>query len=143
MDLLMISRKTLVLFLIATTTFSMSVTDSFARDLDKGDPDRAQILDAARQGNAMKFVVRDLFKDGDFAYLCALEIDQGQIVMTDDQIEVHKWGLKKQAKGWQAVELPGNFADSSTTVDCRVCDHAITSRSDIQSAISHAEQCPG
>lgn len=104
-----------------------------ARDL-RGDPERGAILDAARANEPIQFIVRDLFKDGNSAYLCALQVRDGAVDRTDDQFDVHKWALAKSASGWHAVELGSGLAASSTKGDCSVCDHAIRSAADIKTA---------
>jgi hypothetical protein len=112
-----------------------------ARDLDKGDAERQQILDAARQGEAVKFVVLDLYKDGDAAYLCALKSENGAIEFTDESPDVYRWGLRKQAGHWRVTELPSGPTEhtSPTAADCQVCDRDIASRDDIAHAIAHAD----
>ncbi|HEX7815496.1 hypothetical protein [Dyella sp.] len=93
---------------------------AMARDLDHNDPDRAAILDAARQGEAVKFVVKDLVRYGDTAYLCALKNDGDGIEGTDDALDVYTWGFYKGSQGWHAISLSGRFASSPDQVDCRI-----------------------
>jgi hypothetical protein len=123
----------------------------YSRDLDRTDGDRALILNAARQGQPVKFVVLDLFKDGDAAYLCALKVEDGQVEGTSDgdspaaavQPDLYRWGFKKQAGGWKAIELPsGPTATATPTVaDCDAMDGIkINSRSDIARAESEMAQ---
>ena len=126
---------------------SREVADNALRmhDLAKDDPDRKQILDAARKPASeewhgqIKFAVHDLIKDGDTAYLCALIQVDGDLARNDAGfLNVGMWGLRKLADGWHAVLVHWDLAWESPQVDCRIWDHEITSRDDIINAISEA-----
>ncbi len=92
-----------------------------ARDLARSDPDRAAILDAARGTEKVKFVVEDLVKDGDFAFLCALEqMPSGGLVGTDEAIDVYQWLFVKDGGKWVALDLPGGFANDAQHVSCAI-----------------------
>jgi len=113
-------------------------------DLAKDDPDRNQILDAVRKLHSatehgrIKLVVRDLIKDGDAAYLCALIQIDGELLRNDESLAVEKWGLRKLAHGWEAVEVDTDFASKTLQADCRVWEREISSRNDIINAIAEA-----
>ena len=111
-----------------------------SRDLDRADPDRVAILDAARRADPLdeysKFVVKDLYKDHDDAYLCALRADaKGDIVGTDEALDVHQNALSRIQGGWLAVPIGGGFADGTDKVDCRVNNKLIQSSQDIRAEI--------
>lgn len=90
-----------------------------AADLPRSDPDRAAILEAARPAPDVKFVVKDLRKFGDFAFLCALEqSSDGGIVGTDDQLDVYKWVFVRHAGKWHAIEAGSGFANNAQRVSC-------------------------
>jgi hypothetical protein len=133
---------------VSSPTASGAASDGapHVRDLPKGDPDRQQILDAVRKielprhDGKLKFVVRDLFRDGDAAYLCALLQEDGQLERTDEDFDVGRWGLRKRADGWHAADVGGGLAERASHVDCRISDREITSRGDIIAAISAARQ---
>ncbi|WP_423383012.1 hypothetical protein [Burkholderia sp. LMG 32019] len=116
-----------------------------AHDLQKNDPERQEILDAVRKIEAsmydvkdVKFVVKDLIRDGDAAYVCALTEVDGQMARTDDSFNVGHWALLHQPDGWHVIDLGDGLADSPHNVDCRVSNHVIVTRSDIANAIADA-----
>lgn len=114
--------------------FSLSAN---AADLDHNDPDRAAILNAARGEEAVRFVVKDLVKDGDYAFLCALKQDQDGIAGTDEAIDVYDWGLYRDQGRWQALALTGStFAESTDKVDCSLNGQTITTAAQIRQAIA-------
>jgi len=99
---------------------------SWARDLPRSDPDRAAILNAARGSDSVKFIVKDLFKAGDFAFLCALEQEpNGGVIGTDDMLDVHQWVLIKRDKAWTAIRAGEGFAPDVSHVSCGVSDEAV------------------
>jgi hypothetical protein len=113
----MLSRVALVLF---GSMLSLQGT-SQARDLLRSDRDRAAILDTARGDEDIKFVVEDLVKDGDYAFLCALKrLPSGYIVDTDESIDVYQWAFLRHGKAWAAFELPGGLAADAAHVSCAV-----------------------
>jgi len=90
-----------------------------AADLPRSDPDRAAILEAARPVPDVKFVVKDLRKFGDFAFLCALEQStDGAIFGTDDQLDVYQWVFVRHVGKWHAIEAGGAFARNAQHVSC-------------------------
>lgn len=90
-----------------------------AADLPRSDPDRAAILDAARPAADVKFVVKELRKFGDFAFLCALEqTTGGGIIGTDDELDVYQWVFVRHAGRWHAIEAGGGFARNAQHVSC-------------------------
>ena len=75
-----------------------------ARDLPRSDPDRLAILNAARGKDDAKFIVKDLFKSGDFAFLCALKQDPKYgIARTDEMLDVYLFVFIKHESAWIAV----------------------------------------
>ncbi|QNK00912.1 hypothetical protein [Dyella telluris] len=119
--------------LLPLTLASLSVT---AADIDRNDPDRAAILNAARGDENVRFVVKDLVKDGDFAYLCALKQEDGAVLGTDESIDVYNWVAYRQQGGWQALPLDGSLAPSGDKIDCTQDDKAITTAAQIRSTIA-------
>jgi len=92
-----------------------------AADLPRADPDRAAILQAARPAPDVKFVVKDLRKFGDFAFLCALQqTSDGGINGTDEAIDVYKWTFVRNAGKWHAIEAGGGFAKDAQHVPCDI-----------------------
>lgn len=105
---------------------------SWARDLPKSDPDRAAILNAARGTDKVRFIVKDLFKAGDFAFLCALEQEpKGGVIGTDDMLDVLQWVLIKRDRAWTAVRVGGGFASDVSDVPCGFVDEAVRSKDGI------------
>jgi hypothetical protein len=91
------------------------------RDLPRSDPDRAALLDAARAGEDVKFVVRDFFKAGDYAFLCAFEKERaGGIVRTDDAIDVHQYFFVRDGGRWMSLPREGGFAQSLDEIPCEL-----------------------
>lgn len=110
---------------------------TWSRDLDRADPDRTAILDAVHRIDPLdeynKFIVKDLYKDHDAAYLCALRTDaKGNIGGTDDALDIYQYGLTRIQGNWIAVEIGGGFAESPDKVDCSVHGKTIQSAQDIR-----------
>lgn len=94
---------------------------AIAADLPHSDPDRAAILQAARPSPDVKFLVKDLRKFGDFAFLCALEQSaDGGIIGTDEALDVYKWTFVRNAGQWHAIEAGGGFARDAQHVPCEI-----------------------
>lgn len=90
-----------------------------ARDLPKTDPDRKLILDSARGQDKVTFIVKDLYKDGDFAMLCALSQEpNGGIIGTDDMLDVNEWVLIRDHGRWIARQTGGGLAHSVSSASC-------------------------
>jgi hypothetical protein len=90
-----------------------------ARDLSKTDPDRKLILDSARGHDNVKLIVKDLYKDGDFALLCALEQEpEGGIIGTDDMLDVNEWVLIRDGGRWIARDTGAGLARSVSSASC-------------------------
>lgn len=106
-----------------------------AADLDHADPDRAWILAAAHKQDPVDggFVVLDMVKDGNAAYLCAAVRDkQGRLNRTDESVELHLLALRRQTDGWKANAITGTFTiDPPNPSDCFVEGHVIKTRADI------------
>jgi hypothetical protein len=108
-------RANILLFALLLAAPSAS-----ARDLPKSDPERTAILDAARGTDKVKFVVKDLFRGGDFAYLCALKSEGGNILGTDDALDVYQWVLIKDGGKWHPLDAGGGFAPDTKRVGCDI-----------------------
>ncbi|HTV18141.1 MAG TPA: hypothetical protein VMG12_05710 [Polyangiaceae bacterium] len=107
-----------------------------ARDLPRTDPDRKLILDGARGQHDVKLIVKDLYKDGDFALLCALRQEpNGSIIGTDDMLDVYEWVLIRDAGRWIARGTGGGFAQSVSSASCA---RAPKSQADIIDALAQA-----
>jgi len=90
--------------LIALLLFGIT-TASSARDLPHTDPERKAILDAMRSSPDRTpnshYVVKDLYRSGDFAWLCAVESDKyGVVRNTDESITVHAFVLLLDKGTW-------------------------------------------
>ncbi|WP_206244128.1 hypothetical protein [Novosphingobium terrae] len=128
--------------LILLGLFAGVTTPAYARDLTKTDPDRARILDAARQfavlgtsqaSEEIKWVVRDLYRDGDVAYLCAARVTDGAIDRTDDAIDGYLFGLKRFAGAWSVAAETGTFFSAKAKPsDCWYKDKTIQSQADVE-----------
>ncbi|HDR9485941.1 TPA: hypothetical protein QDC29_005624 [Burkholderia aenigmatica] len=123
-----------------------SVTAAHARDLDKRDPDRAQILAAVHRLNdrdpnlkEYRYVVVDLLKDRDAAFLCvALAEKDGGLILTDDQAGIMTFALENRHPQWAAINLGGvGFAAGARPVqsDCVVDGRTVNTRADINAAL--------
>jgi len=112
-----------------------------ARDLPRTDPDRAAILDAARDDQAnIRFVVKDLVKFGPLAYLCALVSEGGELRRTDESIEVYQYGVIRTDGRWRAMEVGAGFTDSSRKVPCDTDEGTVSSEDDIHSLLKRRGQ---
>ena len=90
-----------------------------ARDLPRSDPERMAILEAARDSPAIRFVVKDLYRSGDFAWLCALESVDGKIHRTDQlAIEYNAFALFRDQGRWQAERIWSDFQETTGIPDC-------------------------
>ena len=102
---------------------------ALARDLPRSDPERAAILDAARGKQALKFVVKDLFRAGDLAYLCALMADPaGRLSRTEDQANVYIAFLLRDGGRWLVLDTGGALSKSARQVDCQPGQLAVTQK---------------
>ncbi|KFL54060.1 hypothetical protein JM78_11140 [Burkholderia pyrrocinia] len=137
------SLKFAVCALIFTVTLINVVC---ARDLDKSDPDRAQILVAVHRLNDndsdlkdYRYFVVDLAKDHDTAFLCAALADKdGDLEMTDDQAGIMTFALEKRGPQWVAAKLSGvGFAVGAKPVqsDCKVRGRIVSTRDDINAVL--------
>ncbi|VWB11755.1 hypothetical protein BLA6993_00383 [Burkholderia lata] len=119
---------------------------AYARDLDKSDSDRAQILAATHRLNDTKpelkdyrYVVVDLLKDHDAAFLCvALADKDGELMLTDDQAGIMTFALERRNPQWVATKLSGvGFAAGAKPVqsDCNVDGRIVNTRDDINAAL--------
>jgi hypothetical protein len=89
-------------------------TGSWARDLPSSDPDRAALLDAARDDEHDRFAVRDLLKVGDCAFLCALkQYPSGEFVGSDGATDVYHYFFVRQDGSW--VPISGGVASTHDT----------------------------
>ena len=94
---------------------------SWAGDLPKWDPDRAALLNTARGEEQIKFIVRDLVKDGDYAFLCAFKKERsGGIVGTDDMIDVYQYFFVRDAGRWIPLRREGGFTQDVRDVPCEI-----------------------
>jgi hypothetical protein len=100
------------LFLLGVTSTASS------RDLPRTDPDRKAILDAVRSSPEIKFVVKDLYRSGDFAWLCALETENGVVRRTDESIEVSAFALLRDKGEWVSEHVWDGFLDATGKADC-------------------------
>ena len=110
--------KTHARFIAALCGVFMAHAGAIASDLPRSDPDRAAILQAARPAPDVKFIVKDLRRFDDFAFLCALETTDGAIIGTDDDLDVHHWTFVRHAGTWLAIEAGGGFARDARHVSC-------------------------
>lgn len=119
---------------------------TYAHDLDKSDPDRAQILAAVHRLNDSKpelkddrYFVVDLVKDRDAAFLCvALADKDGDLMLTDDQAGIMTFALQKRNPQWVATKLSDvGFAAGVKPVqsDCKVNDRIVNTRDDVNVAL--------
>lgn len=139
-------KEFLKLVVSAVVFSSVVVHSAFARDLDKSDPDRAQIIAAVHRLNASdpnlkdnRYVVVDLVKDHDAAFVCvALAEKDGGLELTDDQAEIMTFVLAKRNAQWTAVALNGGgFAEGAKPVqsDCFAGGRIVNTRADIDAAL--------
>jgi hypothetical protein len=103
--------------LFLSLLLGMTLTAS-ARDLPRNDPERKAILEAARSSPVIRFVVKDLYRSGDFAWLCALESVDGAIQRTDESIEVYAFALFRDQDKWLAENIWSGFQDATGKSDC-------------------------
>jgi len=90
--------------LIALLLFGIT-TASSARDLPHTDPERKAILDATRSDPAVRFVVKDLYRSGDFAWLCAQDSVDGAITRVGEAIQVKAFILFRDKGVWFSVDV--------------------------------------
>ncbi|WP_322085113.1 hypothetical protein [Burkholderia sp. BCC1999] len=119
---------------------------TYARDLDKSDPDRAHILAAVHRLNDSEpdmkdyhYFVVDLIKDRDAAFACvALTDKDGSLEMADDQAEIMKFALNKRSAQWVATDLGGvGFAVGAKPLQsaCKVDGRIVSTRDDVNVAL--------
>jgi hypothetical protein len=127
-------KRALMLATICASSVSLGRAAG-ARDLPKRDPARAAILDSVRRAPGEKFIVKDLVRFGDFAYLCALVRDEkGFIQNTDGGLDINQWVLMSDGSRWLAMSSVGGFAADARHVDC-----APSFRSDVKQVSSVAD----
>jgi hypothetical protein len=106
---------------IALFLFSIGTLAS-ARDIPRTDPDRKAILDAVRRSPEIQFVVKDLYRSGDFAWLCAVETVNGVMRRTDEGDpgpELHAFVLLHDKGAWVYSEsMFGGFLSAAEKADC-------------------------
>jgi hypothetical protein len=121
---------------VALSAVFMYAPSAQARDLKKTDPDRKLMLDSARGQDDVRLIVKDLYRDGDFALLCALRQEpQGSIIGTDDMLDVKEWVLIRDDGRWIARDTGGGLAHSVSTASCAT---APNSKADIVGALLRA-----
>ncbi|MCA3860704.1 MAG: hypothetical protein IOB81_18895, partial [Burkholderia sp.] len=104
LPMMKLAKLTACIVILAAT----SITAAHARDLDKSDSDRAQILAAVHLLNDRepdlkdyRYVVVDLVKDRDVAFACvALADKDGSVEMTEDQAEIMTFALERRDSRW-------------------------------------------
>lgn len=121
-----------------------------ARDLPHSDPLRQRLLEAARveQGtyDNFRYVVKDLFRAGDFAYLCALGMYPDgsyvswpvepapravfKVLLMQDR---GKWILANDAESWNA-----GYIESGVAVDCTLGGVAPQNEADLRRMVEGA-----
>ncbi|MBY4798709.1 hypothetical protein K6W78_01605 [Burkholderia cepacia] len=137
-----LSRLTACALILVATVANVT----YARDLDKSDPDRAQILAAVHRLNDSepdlkdyRYFVVDLIKDHDAAFACiGLTDKDGSLEMTDDQVEIMKFALERRNAQWVATDLGGvGFAVGAKPVqsDCKVEGRIVNTRDDVNVAL--------
>lgn len=103
------------------TCLVLYTAQASARDLPRSDPNRQDMLDAVRHRQSTLFIVKDMFRAGNFGYLCALPSDKkGHIQHTDDALDVYKWGFIHSHGQWLPVEIGGGLAGTTHSVDCQL-----------------------
>lgn len=106
-------------FALAALSLFLFSAATQARDLDKSDPVRKQLLDAAREQPDEKFMVKYLIHEGNFAYLCALKVDKnGGIYGTDEDLDVYKYLLVKQGDQWISRTYRDGLTPKYQESDC-------------------------
>jgi len=130
---------TLARFFFCAVAVFIAANAAHARDLPKSDPERLPILDAARGSEKIKFVVKDLYKAGDYAFLCAMKQgNDGRVYRTDEAYDVYHYLFVKEPTGWVALSSEGGFAKNPRDVDCAPgrtgggTPRAVDSQEDIQ-----------
>jgi hypothetical protein len=89
-----------------------------ARDIPRTDPERKAFLDAVRSSPEIRFVVKDLYRSGDFAWLCALETENGVVRRTDESVEVNAYILLRNKGAWVSEPFWTGFLGHEGTADC-------------------------
>ncbi|MDD2368755.1 MAG: hypothetical protein PHQ90_05580 [Sulfuricurvum sp.] len=106
-----------IILLIIMLLLGITATAS-ARDIPRTDPERKAILNAARSEPTIRFVVKDLYRSGNFAWLCALKSDNGELRRTDESIEVYAYILMRNKGVWVAKDMWYGFLGNEGTNDC-------------------------
>lgn len=106
--------------LLATLLFILAIPfTAIARDLDKSDPVRKELLDAARGDADEHFIVKYLMRHDDMAYLCALKTDKsGMPFGTDDQTDIYNYLFVKSHNKWIVLDTGGGFTNKYQASDC-------------------------
>ncbi len=122
-------------FALNAALLAASLDLAHAADLDRSDPDRAQILAAAHRDRKEdgRYIVLEMVKTGDVAFLCAaIRLPQGSIEQTDDAIDIDLLAFQKTAGVWKNVASAANF--SAIPLDREACapeGHAFKTRASI------------
>ena len=125
---------------IAGAYLAVVTSPSLARDIPKSDPDRLALLNVARPALNAKFVVVDMLKDGEYAYLCAFTIrpdvqgrenyDRGD----GDSYLISYFTFRKGAGVWRVLDKGNGFAASPKGSPQQICGMPIKNKSDILKA---------
>jgi hypothetical protein len=99
--------------------FSALPIATHAADLDKSDPVRKQLLDAAREDPEEKFVVKYMLHESSFGYLCAFKLDKnGSVYATDEDTDIYNYLLVKQGERWISRPYIGGLTAKYQDSDC-------------------------
>jgi hypothetical protein len=100
------------------TLLLLGASAASARDIPRADPNRIAILDAVRRSPEVRLVVKDIFRSGDFAWLCVLESTNGVIRGTDDAFDVLTFALLLDHGKWIVESAGGGLASSVRSAEC-------------------------
>lgn len=115
-----------LLFVVPLLVLSMA---ALARDLPRSDPLRQTLIDTLHADEiaashqdpyvfSIKYVVRDMFRAGDFAFLCSLRQTPEGLQRTDDSIDVYESVFMFDGAAWLPLGLAGGLAETADKVSC-------------------------
>jgi hypothetical protein len=106
----------------ATLLLATAPMTSHAKNVDIHDPERKPLLDAARNNEDIRFVVKYMIRDEDLAYLCALKMEKNGIVSTDGQMDINSYLFVKSGEKWIVWDEWGVPAEKYDAKYCEPSD---------------------
>jgi hypothetical protein len=92
-------------FALAALLFSTLPFSAEARDLDKSDPVRKELLDLARRSPEDRFIVRDMYRTSDLAFMCGTKTWRDEAGFHEEEGGEDHFLYVRNGKHWVAFNL--------------------------------------